>query len=135
MRATISRTLMTLALLAGGALLHAQFGPPEGPYRPERVSALIERVHADLNRGYEAWHLRDGDRDRLNHAEQQLRNFARDWNHGRFDKGDLDQSIASIQHVLDNNRLSGPERDDLWRDVEQLRGMREAYDRHEIGRW
>jgi hypothetical protein len=37
--------------------------------------------------------------------------------------------------VLDNNRLTGRERDALWSDVEQLRRMREAYDRHEIGRW
>jgi hypothetical protein len=30
--------------------------------------------------------------------------------------------------------LSGRERDALWNDVEELRRMRAAYDRHEIGR-
>jgi hypothetical protein len=127
-------TFASLAILASGLMLRAQFGPRE-LYRPEAVSALVDRVHEDLNRGYEVWHLRNGDRDRLTHAEHQLRNFSRDWSRGKFDKDDLDQSIAAVQHVLDNNRLNGRERDALWSDVEQLRRMREAYDRHEIGRW
>jgi len=120
-------------LTAPAALLHAQYGPPNGPYRPESVSALVDRVHEDLNRGYDVWHLRGSDRDRLTHAERQLRDFSHDWSHGKFDKGDLDQSISAIQHVLDNNHLTGSERDALWNDVESLRHMREAYDRHEIG--
>lgn len=122
----------SLAIAASGMVLYAQFGPRE-LYRPESVTALVDRVHEDLNRGYEVWHLSNGDRDRLTHAEHQLQNFARDWSRGKFDKGDLDQSIAAVQHVLDNNRLNGRERDALWSDVEQLRKMREAYDRHEIG--
>jgi hypothetical protein len=112
-------------------MLYAQFGPRE-LYRPESVTAVVDRVHEDLNRGYEVWHLSNGDRNRLTHAEHQLQNFARDWSRGKFDKGDLDQSIAAVQHVLDNNRLNGRERDALWSDVEQLRRMLEAYDRHEI---
>jgi hypothetical protein len=123
-----------LFLATAGPLLQAQFGPPNGLYRPEAVSALIDRVHGDLNRGYEVWHLRGSDRGRLTHAEHQLRNFAQDWSRGKFDKDDLDESIAAIQHVLDNNHLTGRERDALWGDVENLRRMREAYDRHEIGR-
>jgi hypothetical protein len=126
--------LAFLAITAGAVMLNAQFGPRE-LYRPEAVSALVGRVHEDLNRGYEVWHLRSSDRDRLTHAEHQLRDFAREWNRGKFSKDELDESIASIQHVLDNNRLTGRERDALWSDVEQLRRMREAYDRHEIGRW
>jgi hypothetical protein len=127
-------SIVALSTLAAPAtLLFAQFGPPGGPYQPGSVSALVDRVHQDLDRGYSVWHLRNGDRDRLTHAERQLRNFSHDWDHGKFDKGDLDQSIASIQHVLDNNHLNGPERDALGNDVESLRHMREAYDRHEIG--
>jgi hypothetical protein len=126
--------LSILFLSTAAPVLQAQFGPPSGLYRPDAVSAMIDRVHGDLNRGYEVWHLRGSDRDRLTHAEHQLRNFAQDWSRGKFDKGDLDESIAAIQHVLDNNRLTGRERDALWGDVENLRRMREAYDRHEIGR-
>jgi hypothetical protein len=111
----------------------AQFGPPAGRYRPDAVSALIDRVHEDLNRGYGVWHLSHRDHDRLNHAERQLRDFARHWSAGRFDKANLDGAIGAVQHVLNDNHLSGRERDALWNDAEELRRMREAYDRHEIG--
>jgi hypothetical protein len=126
--------LASLAIAASAVTLNAQFGPRE-LYRPEAVSALIDRVHEDLNRGYQAWHLKNSDRDRLTHAEHQLRDFARAWSRGKFDKDELDESIGAIQHVLDNNRLTGRERDALWSDAEQLRRMREAFDRHEIGLW
>ncbi|HCC58659.1 MAG TPA: hypothetical protein DEQ47_15650 [Solibacterales bacterium] len=38
-------------------------------------------------------------------AERELREFAGKWNRGHFDKGELDDSMASIQHVADNNRM------------------------------
>jgi len=105
------------------------------PYQPDSVSALVDHVHEDLNHGYSVWHVSRRDRDRLNHAESQLRNFSMEWRKGKFDKGNLDDAISDTQHILDRNHLSGAERDALWSDVEQLRKMREAYDRHEIGRW
>jgi len=131
--------LCSIALLAGAAaatgVAYAQFGGPESKYHPEAVTSLVERVHSDLNAGYSRWHLSGGDHDRLNGAEKKLREFAKDWEKAKFDKGDLDDSIAAIQHVLDNNHLEGAERDALSDDVGQLRRMREAYDHHEIGRW
>jgi hypothetical protein len=135
MKRLIRLLLPGVAFLTLTAAASAQFGPPEGPYRPDRVDRLIDRVHDDLNHGYSVWHLSDGERDRLNHAEKELREFARKWRTGKFDKGQLDDSIASVQHVLDKNHLSGAERDALWEDVTALRRMREAYDRHEIGTW
>jgi hypothetical protein len=114
---------LTVVLLFAG-LAMAQYGPPGGPYQPDRVMALVDRVHQDLNHGYDVWHLNHGERDRLNHAEKELREFAEHRRHGRFDQGNLDK-----------NHLKGGERDALWADVEELRHMREAYDRHEIGRW
>ncbi len=132
MRQTLLGFSCVVFLTALAATGQAQFGP-EGRYRPEAVSALIGRVHEDLDRGYAVWHLHGGDRARLTHAERQLRNFAEHWQHRRFDKANLDGAIGSIQHVIDDNHLAGRERDALWRDVEELRHMREAYDRHEIG--
>jgi hypothetical protein len=124
-----------ISCLMMAALAYGQWGPRGGPYQVNSVTALINRVHANLDQGYRVWGLSHGDRDRLTHAEHQLRNFDKDWRRGKFDKGDLDDSIGAIQHVLDKNHLTGRERDVLWEDVTQLRRMREAYDRHEIGRW
>jgi hypothetical protein len=135
MRLGTAAIVFTAGLMGFGPAASAQYGPPGGPYQPDSVSSLVEKVHTDLNDGYSKWKLRDGDRDRLNEAEKKLRAFAKDWHNAKFDKGDLDDAISSIQHVLDNNHLSGGERDALGSDVEQLRQMRQAYDRHEIGRW
>ena len=109
----------------------AQFGPSD-QYGPESVSRLVDRVHTDLDHAYHGFRFTNGDRDRLNHAEKELRDFSLKWNRGNFDKGELDDAISGVQHVLDNNHLPGRDRDALSDDVSQLRNMREAYDRHEI---
>ncbi len=133
------KRLMIAVLVAGGLsvaaltpMAHAQFGP-ENRYGPSAVSALIDRVHQDLNHAYGVWHFSDSDRGRLNNAEKQLREFADKWSKAKFDKGELDDAIQAIQHVLDNNRLPQESRDAISDDLTQLRRMREAYDHHEIG--
>ncbi len=129
--------ISTTALIAGvlmacSSLAQAQFN--DGPhYDSHSVFTLVDRVHTDLDHAYRVRHFSNDDRDRLNHAEKELREFAHKWDHGKFDKGQLDDAVSSIQHVLDNNKLPQPERDSLSDDVSQLRKMREAYDHHEIG--
>jgi len=135
MRRLFTVTMVAAGMMLCGSLAQAQWGA-NGMYAPERVNALVHRVHEDLNRGYHSgWNFNGGDRGRLDNAERQLHEFAQKWHRGRFDKGELDDAIGSIQHVVDNNHMSGRERDALWEDLGALRRMREAYDRHEIGRW
>ncbi len=120
------------SLLMAGSLAYAQF--ESGPrYDAHSVSLLVERVHSDLNHAYSNWRFSEDDRERLNRAEKDLREFAKDWEHRDFDKDKLDDAIESIQHVLDHNKLPLADRDAISADVSQLRKMREAYDRHEIG--
>ena len=125
-------TAIAAVLLVFAPLTYAQFGP-ENRYSPDEVSALIDRVHTDLDHAYHVWHFSDSDRDRLNSAEKQLREFAQKWSKAKFDKGELDDAIGAIQHVLDNNKMPAQDRNALSDDVGRLRRMREAYDRHEIG--
>ncbi len=132
MRQMLRGLLGAVILVWLAATGHAQYGT-EGRYRPEAVAGIIDHVHQDLIRGYAVWHLGKGDRDRLNHAERQLRDFANHWQHGKFDRANLNGAMADVQKVIDDNHLSGRERDALWNDIEELRRMREAYDRHEIG--
>jgi hypothetical protein len=125
-------TVVATAFLACAPLAKAQFGP-ENRYSPSQVSILIDRVHEDLNQAYSTRRFSGAERDRLNNAEKQLREFSQKWTNAKFDKGELDDAIGAIQHVLDNNRMPGGTRDALSDDVGQLRQMREAYDHHEIG--
>ena len=81
---------------------------------------------------YGRFHFSNGDRDRLNKAEKELREFAAKWDHGKFDKGQLNDSIESVQKVLNSNKLPAEDRSALDADISQLRRMREAYEHHEI---
>jgi hypothetical protein len=128
----MNRLVLTAVMLLGGATLgRAQFDT-EPKYDAGSVSALVDRVHTDLTNTYERFHFSSGDRDRLNKAEKELREFTKKWQNGKFDKGQLDDSIASIQHVLDDNKMRHEDRNALDDDISQLRKMREAYNRHEI---
>lgn len=130
----MNRLLVTAAMLCAAATFSfGQFG--DGPrYSPSEVTGLVGQVHTDLDQAYGGFKFTGDDRDRLNHAEKELRDFAQKWNTGKFDKDELDDAIASIQHVFDNNHLGGgAQRDAISNDLSQLRKMREAYDRHEIG--
>ena len=120
------------ALLVSGPVALAQF---EGGarYDAHSVSTLVDRVHTDLDHAYGVWHFSNDDRERLNRAEKELREFARTWDKGKFEVGRLDSAISTIQHVLDNNKLPESDRAALSDDVTQLRRMREAYKNHDIG--
>jgi hypothetical protein len=106
----------------------------QGMYAPEEVSSLIDHVHEDLNRAYpDGWKFSKSDRNRLNDAEKDLREFSNKWSKNRFDKGQLNGAISKIQHVVDQNHMPPDDRNALDNDISQLVRMREAYDRHEIG--
>ena len=115
----ILTVVFALGILWMGTV-RAQFGP--GPkYQPSEVTA------------YSVFHFSGDDRERLNKAEKESRDFAQKWAKGKFDKDQLDDVIGSIQHVLDNTKLPVDARDAISEDIVQLRSMREAYDHHEIG--
>jgi hypothetical protein len=120
------------ALMAFSPAAHAQFdeGPP---YDGRSVTALVDRVHTDLDHAYRTRHFSHDDRERLNHAEKELREFSQTWDKGKFDVGRLDDAIGSIQHVLDKNKLPENDRTAISDDVTQLHRMRDAYKNHAIG--
>ena len=74
---------------------------------------------------------RDKGQDPENQVHQ-LREFAEKWDHGKFDKGQLNDSIGSVQKVLNSNKLPADDRSALDADISQLRRMREAYEHPEI---
>lgn len=126
-------TLILGAALSVGLSAQEKFGPAP-KYDPTSVTALVEKVHTDLNHSYGRYKFSGDDRERLNKAGKQLREFAKKWEGGKFDKDELDDAIGAIQKVLDNNKLGAEDRDALAGDIDQLRKMREAHNRGEIGR-
>ena len=128
---------LTIAFVAGTLLIYSPVARAQfdggARYDAHSVSALMDRVHADLDHAYGVWHFSNEDREHLNRAEKELREFAQTWDKGKFDVGRLDNAIGSIQHVLDSNKLPESDRTAISDDVTQLHRMREAYKNHEIG--
>lgn len=122
-------TAVIVTALAG--IAQAQYGPG-GRYRPAKVSALIDHVHEDLNVGIRVWSMSLEDRDKLRSQDRKLQEFARLWQHGRFQAAALNSSLGLIQRVLDGNRVVGREREALEVDLEQLRQMKDAFEHHQI---
>jgi hypothetical protein len=85
--------------------------------------SLIERVQTDL-RYADAGAYSRGERKRLDNAKRELWEFQRAWSAGRFDRHELDDSIAAIQKVVDHNVLRDRARSILWDDLRQLRAFR-----------
>ena len=133
--------------LAGGSMLllalgaYAQDNPryrdddryydrdDRGGYREGRGNrgGLIEQVRSDLSHAQSAVYSR-GEAKRLNKANEELWEFQRKWNAGRFDRHELDDSIAAIQRVVDHNGMDERARSMLWNDVQRLRDFRAQYD-------
>ncbi|MBZ5593443.1 MAG: hypothetical protein LAP39_14465 [Acidobacteriia bacterium] len=91
--------------------------------RPGNRGSLMDQVQADLRFAQGAAYSR-GEAKRLDKAREELWEFQRKWNAGRFDHHELDDSIAAIQKVIDHNGLDERTRSMLWSDLRQLRDFR-----------
>jgi len=84
---------------------------------------LVDKVQADLRYAQSAAYLR-GETRRLDKAREELWEFQRKWNAGRFDRHELDDSIAAIQKAVDHDGLNERSRAMLWNDLRELRDFR-----------
>ncbi len=89
------------------------------------MRGLVDRSQADLRGAAELEHGNDRQRGRYNDAQGHLSTFDRHLTKGRFDKGELNKSIGSMQGILDHNVLQARSRDALMRDVSDLRVARD----------
>jgi hypothetical protein len=93
---------------------------------PNNRGGLIEQVRSDLRYAQSSVYSR-GEAKRLDKAREELGEFERKWNAGRFDRHELDDSISALQKVVDHNGLDERGRSILWNDVQRLRDFRAQY--------
>jgi hypothetical protein len=124
MRNLLIRSLAgdSMLLLALGAYAQDYPHNRDGEGRGNR-GGLIEQVRSDLSYAQSAVYSR-GEAKRLNKANEELREFQGKWNAGRFDRHELDDSIAAIQKVVDHNGMDERARSTLWNDLQRLRDFR-----------
>ena len=96
--------------------------------------SLIDRVQSDLRYADSDAYSRS-ERKRIDSARKELYEFQRAWSTGRFDRHELDDSIAAIQKVVDHNALRDRARSILWDDLQRLRSFRAQYQGHGYQRY
>ncbi len=89
------------------------------------IRGLIDRTQADLHAASRSGRNRGDDRSRYENAQRHLSTFDRHITKGHFDKGQLDDAISDVKNILDKNTLRPEDRDNLGRDIQDLRAARE----------
>jgi hypothetical protein len=99
-------------------------------FNPEHRRPVSATLH-DLQEigSYEAGHSGSHERERFSNAIRHLQQFGdRLHERGYFDKDKLDEAIGDVQNIIDHNRLPNRAREMLFRDVTELRRLRQHYD-------
>jgi len=129
MSGVLAKTVIGSSIFLFSAGLFAQgYGYDRGDrrVRNERVygGSPVERALYDLNQ-VSAYGYRDrGDMRRINKAREELSEFQNKWVRGRFDKGELDDAIGAIQHVVNSKWISPRDASMLQEDLYRLREFR-----------
>lgn len=100
--------------------------------RDNEPRGLVARVQDDLMRVERATRPRGREHDRYENARNHLADFDRGLSRGQFDKGRLDTAIDDVKNVVDGNPMSPDAKQELSRDLADLRGLRERFDRGEF---
>jgi len=87
---------------------------------------LVARVQDDLQRAADFTRNNEKERERYHNAQHHLSEFDRQLRDGHFDKDKLDEAIDDVKNLVANNTLESRDRDELARDLADLRVMRDT---------
>ena len=118
-----------LIAMALPAQAQYDYGRPDTRYDSRYDSArrqgdLFDRVQRHLDRAYASPNLSGGAQRRIDSARREVWQFQARWNQGRFDKGQLDDAIASVRRVVDSDSIDYRDRRVLQDDLARMRGFR-----------
>lgn len=119
---------IVLGLLVGSASLSpgSDFGRHRDGY--SELRDVVDRTQSDLRNAADLDSKRGDDRDRYKNAQGHLSTFDRKLVKGKFDKGELEKALGDLKNILDKNVLQGSTRDNLMRDVTDLKVARDRRD-------
>ncbi len=117
-RREAGRGLLCFAIAGAGALA---FGDDY-----DRPRDMVAKVQADLQRASEFVRNNEKERERYHNVQNHLSEFDRELRKGHFDKGKLDDAIDDLKNVVKNNTLESHDRDELARDLSDLRTLRDV---------
>jgi acyl-CoA synthetase (AMP-forming)/AMP-acid ligase II len=120
---TITRRDMTRGLL-GCAI--AGVGAVAFGADYDRARDLVAKVQNDLQRAADFTRTNEKERDRYHNVQKKLSEFDADLRRGKFEKGKLDDAIEDLKNVVKENTLESHDRDELARDLSDLRTLRDV---------
>ena len=89
---------------------------------------MFDRIRDDLNHVQTTWFSGGGDQYRLDRAKQELNELQTSMAEHRYNERALDDVVAAMQRVVNDNRLSDRDRSILNDDLARLRQFRERHD-------
>jgi hypothetical protein len=115
-----------LGLLAGGSGLAtaADWGwkHHESGYD---LRDVIERTQNDLRMAADLEPKHNDEHNRYKNAQGHLSTLDRKFVKGKFDKGELEKTVDCLKDILDHNTLQASVRDNLMRDMTDLKIARD----------
>ncbi len=91
-----------------------------------RPRDMVAKVQADLQRAADFVRNNEKERERYHNVQNHLSEFDRELRRGHFDKDKLDSAIDDLKNVVKNNTLESHDRDELARDLSDLRTLRDV---------
>jgi len=92
----------------------------------DRPRDMVAKVQADLQRAADFVRNNEKERERYHNVQNHLSEFDRELRRGKFDKDKLDSAIDDLKNVVKNNTLESHDRDELARDLADLRTLRDV---------
>ena len=130
-RVSFKRTVQIAVVVSGLGLVMPMVFPAgtaafAQSFRYDGARQVVSRTQTDLERAaaFSSKNRNKHEKERVRNAQNSLSKLDRHFAKGKFDKGTLDTAIGNIQSILDHNVLQGGDRDELMRDVTDLRTVR-----------
>ena len=90
--------------------------------------SMFDRIRADLYRAQTyAYPNNLGDVSRFDVARQQLGRLEQNWDQARYDTNEFERTMTALQMVVNDNRLTPHDRDELSADLSRLLEFRSEY--------
>jgi hypothetical protein len=126
-----NRLLMTgylgLGLLAGGCgvVNAASWGSRHHEVGYDKLRDVIDRTQSDLRMAADLEPRHNDEHNRYKNAQGHLSTLDRKLVKGKFDNGELDKTLDCLKDILDHNVLQASTRDNLMRDMTDLKIARD----------
>jgi len=103
----------------------------DSSFRGNRWRAMFfEHIREDLDHATSSAFPFTGDRARLQRTQMDLDELQKKLARGYYDERELDQTMASLQAVVQGNRLAPRDRDMLMDDLSRMRDFRARHDQY-----